>query len=362
MNKYNKRTVFNYVYGYDIEDFDINELENNTDFMLDVINMSNDKNFYNLCSNKVKKDYKFVKNIIFKFKDDKKFIFDVSDYFLDNSKDFFNRLELLIIMQELTTVDDNKILYISNKHCLDSLVLIERAKIEVIKQASCDDKELYNEIGMGFLVILDSFGSSKIILDYFAKILLNAIFLENKINLTEYFHTNFKNSKNIDKIQINKFLIDFINNYDSSLASYLSTNIHLLGDLRNEIERIKSNWNKYIENVEKIKYEIIIEYVLKYMENEGFNSSFIGIDILYFIGNELGILDKILKYDEYANESYEKIIENLSYINKDNLTLNDLKHYNHLKKYIINVLTANKIDLEEEGYLLKKRKNNKYQG
>ena len=41
---------------------------------------------------------------------------------------------------------DNKILYISNKHCLDSLVLIERAKIEVIKQASCDDKELYNEI------------------------------------------------------------------------------------------------------------------------------------------------------------------------------------------------------------------------
>ena len=47
MKKYNIETVYNYINGEDITDFTLEELESNTNFMIDVINVSNDKNFYN---------------------------------------------------------------------------------------------------------------------------------------------------------------------------------------------------------------------------------------------------------------------------------------------------------------------------
>ena len=50
MLKYSASTVEDYIEGNDIEDFDIDELENDRSFMLDVIKKTKDKNFYNLCS------------------------------------------------------------------------------------------------------------------------------------------------------------------------------------------------------------------------------------------------------------------------------------------------------------------------
>ena len=60
MLKYSASTVEDYIEGNDIEDFDIDELENDRSFMLDVIKKTKDKNFYNLCSDDLKHDYEFV--------------------------------------------------------------------------------------------------------------------------------------------------------------------------------------------------------------------------------------------------------------------------------------------------------------
>ena len=57
MLKYSASIVEDYIEGNDIEDFDIDELENDRSFMLDVIKKTKDKNFYNLCSDDLKHDY-----------------------------------------------------------------------------------------------------------------------------------------------------------------------------------------------------------------------------------------------------------------------------------------------------------------
>ncbi|UKI57644.1 MAG: hypothetical protein L6V81_10110 [Clostridium sp.] len=50
-------------------------------FMMQVISVSGDNNFYNLCSDIVKCDYEFVKYLIIKFRDKIDFVCEVADYF-----------------------------------------------------------------------------------------------------------------------------------------------------------------------------------------------------------------------------------------------------------------------------------------
>ena len=82
MLKYSTSIVEDYIEGNDIEDFDIDELENDRSFMLDVIKKTKDKNFYNLCSDDLKHDYEFVSALLDMFKDDTKFIVSVADEFV----------------------------------------------------------------------------------------------------------------------------------------------------------------------------------------------------------------------------------------------------------------------------------------
>ena len=52
--KYSKTELMNYIYGNDTEN-DIEVLEDDPEFMLEVLTSTNDKNFYKLCSAEVKK-------------------------------------------------------------------------------------------------------------------------------------------------------------------------------------------------------------------------------------------------------------------------------------------------------------------
>ena len=94
MKKYNIETVYNYINGEDIADFTLEELESNTNFMIDVINASNDKNFYNFTEDNVKTDYRFVKFIINKFKEDENLITVAADTYIENKDK--NTIELCL--------------------------------------------------------------------------------------------------------------------------------------------------------------------------------------------------------------------------------------------------------------------------
>ena len=51
--KFNKDLVLDYVYGNDICDYDIEKLENDFDFMLEVLKYTKDSNMYFFCSEEI---------------------------------------------------------------------------------------------------------------------------------------------------------------------------------------------------------------------------------------------------------------------------------------------------------------------
>ncbi len=127
------KLVLDYINAEDITGFDIDLLENNYNFMTRVIMKSNDKNFYDLCSDNLKRNLPFVKFLVFKFQDDKEYVdkileeyfkqctkeekldykiitffvnnmsdkeklHTITDYFINNSNDEVLKLELMLVM------------------------------------------------------------------------------------------------------------------------------------------------------------------------------------------------------------------------------------------------------------------------
>ena len=77
---YSIKTIESYIKGEDIKEYTIEELENDSKFMLMVAFTTNDKNIYNLCSENVKLDYEFVKMMIKRFKNDLSFVCQIANY------------------------------------------------------------------------------------------------------------------------------------------------------------------------------------------------------------------------------------------------------------------------------------------
>lgn len=251
MEKYSKKMINDYILGNEIKDYSIEELENDKEFMMLVIGTANDEKFYNLRSDKLKKDYSFVRYLIEKFKNNINFICNVSDYYLSDVEDELSRIELNIIMSELTTQDKEK--NMNYTVVRDTIYTAKRVEIEMAK-LKLNDEYVSQDIGMGFLVIFDSFNSSEIVLNYFAKKTIDEIFNEYDINLENMLHEQFKTSEQIDKIGINNYMLNFIGYYDPMLASYLSTHIDLMVSLKQRIVSVQKNWDKYVSNDERKRY------------------------------------------------------------------------------------------------------------
>ena len=360
MKKYNKEIINNYINGLKIKEYSIDELEDDKDFMIQVIEATNDKNFYKLCSENIKKDYSFVKYLITKFKNDISYICDVADFYIDNTEDEISRIELVIVMLNLTNNKDDE------KHndyevIINTIFATKRVQIEMGK-TELNDEFASDEIGMGFLLMYDSYNSSKIILDFYAKKMINEIFKEFDMNLENVLHQQFNNPDEINKLGINKYMLNFISNYDSMLASYLSSNIYLMKDFKNKIEQIQNNWETYINNNEAKRYNLILNKVHDYMEQVKFEGMLSETDLLYYIGNKLGIASKIAKYDGISSELAEDIITLDDELVKDALKTSfiDKVHYNNIKRIISslafsdeNVELIDSVSENKEGKILK---------
>lgn len=300
----NKKIAEDYILGNEIEGYSLEELENSRKFMMLVINMTNDHNFYNLCSEKLKNNYEFVKYLILKFKNSTNFICNVADYYLAKNKDELSKVELNILMKELTI--KNKEINKRYSIVTDAIYASKRVQIEIAKRKFKSGRIL-QDIGMGFIVIFDSFNSSEIILRYYAKNIIDEILYYYHSDLENMLHKQFNTSNQINKVGINNLILKFIGCYDPMLASYLSANIDLVKPIREEISNIQKNWDKYESLDEEKKYNLILEKVHEYMEQVESSVVFTETDILYYAARKLGIAEKIAKYDGIDREMYEMV-------------------------------------------------------
>ena len=347
MKKYSKKIIKDYILGYEIEDYSIEELENDIDFMTMVIDITNDEKIYNLCSNSLKKDYSFVKYLILKFKNNINFICNVADYYLLDAENELNRIELNIIMSELTS----NIKEINMKYTIptDAFCNFKRVQIEMAKSEINDDY-ITQDIGMGFLVIYDSYNSSEIILNYFAKKLIDDIFSEYNIDLENMIHGQFKTPEQINKVGIYNYTLNFIGYYDPMLASYLSTHVDLMKNLKERIKNVQKNWKNYSSNEERNRYNLLLAKVHDYMVEIENKTVFTETDMLYHIGKKLGIAEKIAKYDRINDDLYHMIMNDLDdefFENTFSVSPQDRFYYKTIMGIMSSIAFANNVNEQD---------------
>lgn len=221
----------------------------------------------------------------------------VKEYLMSDALSAAERLEYSLILENLTGDTDFQTIY-------ETIYDVIRIKIEYTKQK----KNITKEIGLGFKYIFDEYSNSKIILSFMATKMIEEILNEDDFELE--LHLNFKSAEQIRKIGINKLLINYISNYDKMLSSYLTSNISLLEDAKIELKKILNGWVDYENKKEKIKYSKMIEQVENYLSSV--DTIFTPADVMYYIANKLGIIEKLAKYDNISQLVYQSILKNIS--------------------------------------------------
>ncbi len=337
MKKYPNKLVYDYIYGNDIEEYTLEELEASPEFMTEVITSTKDKNFYDYAEENVKRNYEFIKAVVTTFKEDDNFICNIADTYITNSNNELNKIELLIIMINLIK-NKESLHYAKYKLTLRTIFSRKRVEAELIKQKN---KDINKEIGMGFLLIYDTFQESKLVTDYYAQETIKDIF--NEIDLEETIHNNFQEKQQLDDIKIKSYLLNLISQYDQALTSYISTYPHLLEEQLKQIDYIKNNWQKYNTQKERKLYNNIEEEIHNYINYQSNGELLLDEEeILYLLGEDLKIMPLINKHNNLDQEQYEELIEDIKTIKQSELTFVEKRHYDNIRNQVINILKGAK--------------------
>lgn len=322
-----------YVKAEDIEEYDIDELENDVLFMMRVIMKTNDKNMYYMCSDEVNTDFSFFKFLIDRFKGDQEFVDEVIlhfysisddekklnydflnyslenisektelrdeiDYFLVNSEDEVSVLELAINLSK-DKENFSDCIIIANAKIIAKLVdfAIEIDKIE--------DEEIKMAAGLGFCLVGENYNYNETIMNAFAKTFLNMIFYECELNIEQLLHKSFTSKEAIEKRGLNAFITDYLRSKDDALAEYVFARKELIQPVLKDFNFAFKNWDNFEKKNIKDRISIIYEEAKKYTENNGKGIRFSYLDAVYFVAKELHVE---ADFDAYNLELYKDYI------------------------------------------------------
>lgn len=344
MIKYSKDLIDKYINGDDIDTYNVDELEDDINFMMQVIGISGDSNFYELCSDRVKCDYTFIKYLIFRFKDKLEFICKAADHFIENTKNPLEATEIIVIMCELTKNHHSYNRKYSSAMFTDNNVT--RLMVKIYKSIE-ENIELKKCIGKGFYYIYEEHKGYEFTLRYYAEVMLNDIIHENYNTLENMFHQQFSSKDDIDESKLNSFFVKFVKQYDPVLANYISSNLVVLDFVKSRVKAIKSNWENYNKITEKRKYDRAIRETLDYLESADTIMS--ADEVLYYTARELGVLDKVVKYDFMPRKVKDSILQDMDIVlfektgetfttNAINTNLNDRVIYNNAKRILYGII------------------------
>lgn len=369
VKKYSKRLIFDYIVGNEIVGYDIDELENDYEFMIEAIKHTKDKKLYNLCSDEIKSNYNFVKFIVETFKSDVNFICDVATNFLKTvTDDDVNAIELIILINNNITSD---MALEDPKLCGFKLQASSFYEIELIKLSAAleqtNDENIKQEYGLGFLYVLDTYEKSDTICNFFAKKLMDEIFYENQdYTLEQILHMNFKTFSKFKTYGINTFLTNYIKKYDKHLSSYVLLHLDLLDSVKKSINRIEKNWDNYVDRVYEEKVNIYEKKVDEYVDKHGM---IIGSSaIINYVAKKLHLEDLFYKYDKFLKEYNEmedsdiideEEIPTIDLIDEKNMNFHDLSCVKHATKLAIEMFRNNDIDIIPNEYDEKTKDNKK---
>ena len=174
--KYNTRLIWDYINGEEVKNID--ELESDYKFMLEVLRITNDKNMYNLCSEEMKNNYEFIKSVIEIFIKDKQFVIQIIDEYLQkHNPDEIDYQELIFLVCDITDNINKDIDYDLLKYNLKRTMIYMKERANIEWNLNQEDYKTQQELGMGFAYLLyELYPNSPIILRHFAKRYIDEIF------------------------------------------------------------------------------------------------------------------------------------------------------------------------------------------
>lgn len=332
MKKYSKLLIFDYLCGNDIIGYNIDELENDFEFMIEVIKVSKDKNIYNLCSQNIKQNYQFVKTLIEIFNDDFSFLDNVVDFILKNGQ--LNEKEINEIIILMSNLEDNEsIKYKSSAYMFYKNFILN---IRNILQSPKVNPYSLRLLGKGFYFVKYKFHDSEIILKFFSKKMLQEIFVYDKNFLEQHLHIRFKSYDEFKESGTKTFMIKITRVFDEYLSDYLCFHPEVLDSLNIELIRIEKNWQIF----EQKKYRYIKDVFEKYQK---LTKAFFLDKIVFFrLCKELKIYSKMIQYCEISDEITIDIKNSISF------NLVEREHYQNIKRIISDILTSDTIDYSKE--------------
>ena len=249
---YDLKLVYDYIWGNDITDYDIEELEDDPHFMIQVLEKTQDKRIYELCSNNVKTNYTFVRRMIELFGSDLDFLSDVANVYLNSLSEAEKGLgssyaELNIIMSDLLgrTVNDFALRAMAfyETERARSLACVDALKSDVVEISS----------KKGFIFTATQYEDSDIIVDFVAKRMINAALYAGDNNLEYLIHKKFKSIDEFIAYGEVNFLHDCISDFDQFLGMYAfdpsrsETFQKFFGEVQKSIDIVKYRWPLYMD-------------------------------------------------------------------------------------------------------------------
>ena len=349
--KYSLKLINDYINGDDLHGYSTEVLENDPEFMKQVIVACNDKNMYRMCSDHVKGDYDFVMFMIDKFSYDPYFIDEVATTFLNLNSDDLERVGVVVKMCKKLEELNIKELYANYKLVFIAHFVYDMASIELYKEENPDYE---SEIGLGFVLLFDRYNYDMDVLKYCAKQLIEYLFTDYGVNLENEIHKDFRTPNDIYHSGLMNYMITFLGRYDPMLSDFAINHNDVLDGFQERINKIQVRWNNYTDTEEEQKYEEMFDRVHEYMEDHEMETIVGEYGYLHYIGKELGISAKLARYSGLDRETYEML--NTEETDMDiEVLLQDLKEriiYSNIKRIMLETLFGEYEEKRHEGKII----------
>lgn len=254
MVKYSKKDIISYINGDDIDN--INELEMDKSFMLDVINTSKDINMIKLCDDSLLEDIDFIKSLIDIFSNSKTTCWEIIKKY-SKLKDETSNLCLAALMV-------NKFNRGTDIYDEDTM----GAKVDLNCNFSYDSMVFRRTCGSNDFDLYEKrYSRYPELLFYSAKRLTDDILSEiTTEQIDVLLHSNFESKEEYLKYGSDKIIFFILLSKDRKLAKYYLNHKEIANDFEKTLKYKLSKW----DDVESDIILTIEDMVYGYVLDEGF--------------------------------------------------------------------------------------------
>lgn len=273
--------ILDYISGNDIPEEELERLEDNEEFMLEVLKRTKDKATAFYASDRLLKNPSYIRKVIELFKEDIKFVTKIVDKYeslaepitdpniLSVENIAFDELTVTLANIFKKTQDDRFMKYQMYASGLTKVFQLS-ILFGCLENESLVEEFFGNSNNLKPEYVLLAYQDSPILADFHIRNIIDNEFEDENFTLEElihYYFTGVKDPKDIENLEM---LLAAISEKNPNLKSYLRDNPQYLQDRIKTVEYIKKAWKQYLDrvNYEKVQYilEEFDEYALDMCE------------------------------------------------------------------------------------------------